>query len=78
MTWRARRTVALKSLRRVDGDGVTIDREELLVEFRYLHNDQVMAMLDEAGLRLVEKFGDFDGSPITGESEEMIYVCRLV
>ena len=61
----------------LDSQGRLIDREELQVEFRYLHHDQVLDMLGNAGLRLIEVFGDFDGSPLDSESEEMIYVCRL-
>ena len=58
-------------------DGEMIDREELQVLFRYLHNDQVIAMLEKAAFYAVEVFGDFDGSPLDEDSEEMIYVCRL-
>ena len=58
-------------------DGESIDREELNVLFRYLHHHQVIEMLDRAGLQATEVFGDFDGSPLTDDSEEMIYICRL-
>lgn len=58
-------------------DGETIDREELQVLFRYLHHHQVNDMLERAGIQAVEVFGDFDGSPLTDDSEEMIYICRL-
>ncbi len=61
----------------LNSDGETIDREELQVLFRYLHNDQVIAMLEKAGFDVVEVFGNFDGSPLDEDSEEMIYVCRL-
>ena len=54
-----------------------IDREELQVLFRYLHDDQVIAMLEKAEFYVVEAFGDFDGSPLDEDSEEMIYICRL-
>ena len=58
-------------------EGETIDREELQVLFRYLRHDQVNEMLEKAGLEATEVFGDFDGSPLTDDSEEMIYICRL-
>ena len=61
----------------LDSRGQLVDREELRVEFRYLHHEQVLYLLDKAGLRLIEVFGDFDGSQLGCESEEMIYVCRL-
>ena len=67
----------IQTIETVDSRGVVIDREELLVLFRYLYHDQVLEMLEGAGLRAIEVFGDFDGSALTDESEEMIYVCRL-
>ena len=57
--------------------GELIDREELQVLFRYLHHHQVNGMLEKAGIQAIEVFGDFDGSPLTDDSEEMIYICRL-
>ncbi len=67
-----------QTIETLDSGGATIDHEELLVLFRYLHHDQVMDMLKRASLRASEVFGDFDGSPLTEDSEEMIYVCRLL
>ena len=67
----------VQTIETIDANGETIDREELLVEFRYLFDSQVIEMLDKSGLRLTESYGDFDGTPLTNDSEEMIYVCRL-
>lgn len=61
----------------LNADGESIDREELRVLFRYLYHDQVNDLLERAGLQAIEAFGDFDGSPLTDDSEEMIYICRL-
>ncbi|MYF79673.1 MAG: hypothetical protein F4180_07435 [Chloroflexi bacterium] len=61
----------------LNAEGESIDREELQVVFRYLHHHQVKDMLEKAGLRAIEVFGDFDGSPLTDDSEEMIYICRF-
>ena len=61
----------------LDADGESVDREELKVVFRYLHHHQVIDMLVRTGLQVTDVFGDFDGSPLTDDSEEMIYVCRL-
>ena len=66
-----------QTIETLDRHGQLIDREELQVLFRYLHNDQVIAMLEKAGLQALEVFGDFDGSPLSEDSEEMIYVCQL-
>ena len=66
-----------QTIETLDSNGNVIDREHLRVVFRYLHHDQVMQMLDDAGLQATSVFGDFDGSALTADSEEMIYRCRL-
>ncbi len=67
----------VQTIETLDADGTLLEREELNVVFRYLHHEQVMEMLEQAGLRAEEVYGDFDGSSLSDESEEMIYVCRL-
>lgn len=67
----------VQTIESFDRNGDLIDREELNVVFRYLHHHDVLNMLDQAGLELVEFFGDFDGTPFDDDSEEMIYICRL-
>ena len=67
----------LQTIETLDSNGNVIDREHLRVVFRYLHHDQVMQMLDDAGLRATSVFGDFDGSALTPDSEEMIYQCEV-
>ena len=67
----------LQTIETLDSNGNVIDREHLRVLFRYLHHDQVIQMLDKAGLRATSVFGDFDGSALTPDSEEMIYACQL-
>lgn len=66
-----------QAIETLNAKGETIDCEELQVLFRYLHHHQVNDMLERAGLQAIEVFGDFDGSPLTDDSEEMIYICRL-
>ena len=61
----------------IDPAGTVIDQEQLNVVFRYLHHEQVMEMLDKAGLHAYHISGDFDGSPLSEDSEEMIYECRV-
>ena len=67
----------LQTIETLDANGTVIDREQLSVVFRYLHHHQVMRMLDRAGLRATSVCGDFDGSALTPDSEEMIYECQL-
>ncbi len=56
--------------------GETVYREELSVTTRYLHHFEVLNMLHHAQLEPIEMYGDFDRSPLTPDSDEMIYVCR--
>ena len=67
----------VQTIETFDGDGQLIDSEELRVVFRYLHHDQVLRMLSDAGLQLIDVYGDFDGSQLHDDSEETIYICRL-
>lgn len=66
----------LQIIETLDANGTVIEREELSVEFRYLHHHQVIQMLREAGLRATSVYGDFDGSALTPDSEEMIFECQ--
>ena len=67
----------VQTIETLDANGNVIDRDQLSVVFRYLHHDQVIRMLENAGLRATPVYGDFDGSALTPDSEEMIYECRL-
>ncbi len=71
------RNRCVQTIQTLDRDGKLVSCESLNVDFRYLHHHQVLAMLSDAGLQTCAAYGDFDGSPLTPESEEMIYVCRL-
>lgn len=43
---------------------------------RFLDVDSLSAFLVEAGFRIDEQFGDWDGSPLTGTSPEIITIAR--
>jgi ubiquinone/menaquinone biosynthesis C-methylase UbiE len=60
----------------LDGRGRVKRRVELQVELRYLRPYEAMALLEEVGLDLEDVSGDFDGSPLTDESEEMVFMAR--
>lgn len=54
-------------------------RQERLVDrfnFRYFYPNEVEHLLARAGLRAVERFGDFDRSPLRDDSPEMIFVAE--
>lgn len=67
----------VQTIETFDRDGDLLDSEDLPVVFRYLHHEQVLDLISRAGLRADEVYGDFDGSPLSQDSEEMIYICRL-
>ena len=66
-----------QAIETIDANGAVVDREELSVVFRYLHHEEICEMLHQAGLRVIEVYGDFDGTPLSDDSEEMVYRCRL-
>lgn len=43
---------------------------------RFLDADRLGAFLAEAGLVVAERYGDFDGRPLTGDSPEIVVVAR--
>ena len=63
-------------LETVSPTGETTARHELPVVTRYLTLDQAHELVSNACLGLDALFGDFDLSPYTESSDEMILVCR--
>jgi SAM-dependent methyltransferase len=43
---------------------------------RYIFPQEMETLLHYNGFRIVEQYGGLDFSPLTGESRQMIYVCR--
>ncbi|MBI4219920.1 MAG: class I SAM-dependent methyltransferase [Chloroflexi bacterium] len=46
------------------------------VRIRYLHPTETQLLVESCGLKLVDVFGSFDGTPFDEHSPEMICVCR--
>ena len=42
---------------------------------RCFYPEEMAGLLDQAGLRIVERTGDFDGGPLRADSESMVFVC---
>jgi len=61
----------------LDGDGKVLRRVELDVHIRYLYPAEAHALVESAGLVVDCAYGTFDRSPLTEDSEEMIFLCRL-
>jgi SAM-dependent methyltransferase len=60
----------------LDAKGDAIIREELAVVVRYLHPEQVIELCDRVGLSVIEMWGDFEGTPISEESDEIVVLAR--
>ena len=63
-------------VRELAPDGSLQRSVELDVLLRYLYPTEAVAMVEEAGLRVVEIYGGFDRSPLSEDSEEMVFVCE--
>jgi hypothetical protein len=70
----------------VDGDLVTfttsyrrsdwVAPELSTSTIRFLDGERLAALLDESALIVVEQFGDWDRSPLTTTSPEIVTICR--
>ncbi len=60
----------------LDAKGEVLRREELEVVVRYMYPDQVIALCDRVGLEVIEMWGDFEGSDVTEESDEIVVIAR--
>jgi SAM-dependent methyltransferase len=56
-------------------DGIP-QRKVFAFTFRYFFRYEVEHLLARSGFRVVELFGDFDGSPLKDDSPEMIFVAE--
>lgn len=60
----------------LDPAGEVLRRQELAVTVRYLYPEQVVALCDRVGLVVIEMWGDFEGSELTEESDEIVVIAR--
>ena len=60
-----------------DGAGRIVRRAELPIDLRYLFPAECHALVEQAGLVAERVHGGFDGQPLSEDSEEMIFICRL-
>jgi SAM-dependent methyltransferase len=59
---------------RLERDGV-LEPEEYHFSMRMFYPHVMDILLSEAGLKIIKKMGDYDGSPMDEESGMQIYVC---
>lgn len=60
----------------LDPKGKVLRRQELEVVVRYLYPDQVINMCQRVGLDVIEMWGDFEGSDLDEESDEIVVLAR--
>ncbi len=60
----------------LDAAGVVLRRQELEVVVRYMYPEQVIALCERVGLEVIEMWGDFEGSDVTEQSDEMVVIAR--
>jgi SAM-dependent methyltransferase len=60
----------------LDPAGEVLRRQELEVVVRYLYPEQVLALCDRVGLEVIEMRGDFEGSELSEESDEIVVLAR--
>jgi SAM-dependent methyltransferase len=60
----------------INDAGETIGKTTIDVVIRYIYPAEAIIMIEDAGMIVVEAYGDFDRSPLSEESSEQIYICR--
>jgi SAM-dependent methyltransferase len=60
----------------LDPKGEVLRRQELEVVVRYLYPEQVISMCQRVGLDVIEMWGDFEGSDLDEESDEIVVLAR--
>jgi SAM-dependent methyltransferase len=58
-----------------DNDGMEVLRVAPL-SLRYIFPQEMEALLHYNGFKIVERYGDYDSSPLTGDSPMQVYVCK--
>ena len=60
----------------LDGSGGILRRVAIDIHIRYLYPSEAHTLIESAGLVVKCAFGTFDRSPLTEDSEEMIFLCQ--
>ena len=69
------RNDGLQIVEELGSRGKVLRRVELEVEVRYVYASEMHTLLRSAGLRVTEVYGDFQGSPLSENSDEMVFVA---
>jgi SAM-dependent methyltransferase len=69
---------SVQTVEELNDAGEVIRTVDLEVNLRYLYPSEIHIMLEQAGLVADQVFGDFNGGPLTEDSDEMVWVVRSV
>ncbi|MFB1081610.1 class I SAM-dependent methyltransferase [Jeotgalibacillus sp. JSM ZJ347] len=61
-----------------DGHGEIVDEKRTNISLRYVFPKEMERLLTSHGFEIVEIYADWKETPVTNESDEIIYVCRKV
>jgi SAM-dependent methyltransferase len=61
---------------RLDPDGLVTERRHRLLDIFYRWPADVGRLFEQAGLEIVERFGDFDGGPFGDGAEDLVILAR--
>jgi SAM-dependent methyltransferase len=60
----------------LDEDGLVLERRHRILEVHFRYPREVLRMLATAGFTVEQVFGGFDGRPLDGTAEDLIWVAR--
>lgn len=62
--------------RTVDAHGKTIDEKKTNIQLRYVYPQEMERLLKGNGFEILAVYKDWNETPLTQDSQQMIYVCR--
>jgi SAM-dependent methyltransferase len=60
----------------LDESGLTLERRHRLLDVYFRHPNEVLRLLEAAGFTVDQVFGGFDGRPLDGAAEELVWVAH--
>ncbi|TQR12825.1 class I SAM-dependent methyltransferase [Psychrobacillus soli] len=61
-----------------NADGKVVDEKRTNISLRYTYPKEMERLLSENGFETLHMYKDWNGTPISNDSYEMIYVCRKI
>ena len=58
--------------------GIILTEKKTKISLRYVYPKEMVRLLSETGFEIIDILADWDGTPVTNESYQMIYVCKKI